>query len=78
MTGKSFMPKRPREKEKQQTLKLKVSCGNGLKANWNILSAFEKQSIRGRNVFWGFFCVERNKNLNTPLAKAECQSSVPV
>lgn len=47
------MPKHPREKEKQQTLKLKVSRGNGLKANWNILSAFEKRSIRGRNV--GFF-----------------------
>lgn len=48
------MPKRPREKEKQ---KLKVSRGNGLKANWNILSAFEKWSIRRRNVGWFFFFV---------------------
>lgn len=71
------MQKRPREKEKQ---KLKVSRGNGLKANWNILSAFEKRSIRGSNVgfFIFIFCTKRNKNRNTLLAKAECQSSVPV
>lgn len=45
MTGKSFLLKHPFDREKHRMLELKVSHGNGLKANLSILSAFERLSI---------------------------------